>query len=90
MARSAEEYEKLIEKCIRYGDVQSLRDGLMMCKGLEKVDALLIEEKGIEGQVQERVVDQGNFDKAHALARRIRGAANALVKRGGGQEALEL
>ena len=90
MARSAEEYEKLIEKCIRYGDVQSLRDGLMMCKGLEKVDALLIEEKGIDGQVQERVVDQGNFDKAHALARRIRGAANALVKRGGGQEALEL
>lgn len=90
MARSAEEYEKLIEKCIRYGDVQSLRDGLMMCKGLEKVDALLIEEKGIEGQVQERVVDQENFDKAHALARRIRGAANALVKRGGGQEALEL
>jgi predicted phage terminase large subunit-like protein len=90
MARSAEEYEKLIEKCIGYGDVQSLRDGLMICKGLEKVDALLIEEKGIEGQVQERVVDQGNFDKAHALARRIRGAANALVKRGGGQEALEL
>lgn len=90
MARSAEEYEKLIEKCIGYGDVQSLRDGLMMCKGLEKVDALLIEEKGIDGQVQERVVDQGNFDKAHALARRIRGAANALVKRGGGQEALEL
>lgn len=90
MARSAEEYERLIEKCIGYGDVQSLRDGLMMCKGLEKVDALLIEEKGIKGQVQERVVDQGNFDKAHSIARRIRGAANALVKRGGGQEALEL
>ena len=90
MARTAEEYERLIEKCIGYGDVQSLRDGLMMCKGLEKVDSLTIEAKGIDGQVADVVPDSGNFDKAHALTRRIRGAANSLVKRGGRKEALDL
>lgn len=90
MARSAEEYEKLIEKCIGFGDIQSLRDGLMMCKGLEKVDSITVEEKGIEGQVADVVPDSNNFAKAHALARRIRGAANSLIKRGGGQEALDL
>ena len=90
MARSAEEYERLIEKCIGFGDIVSLRDGLMMCKGLEKVDSITVEEKGIEGQVADVVPDSGNFAKAHALARRIRGAANSLIKRGGGQEALDL
>lgn len=90
MARSAEEYERLIEKCIWFGDIVSLRDGLMMCKGLEKVDSITVEEKGIEGQVADVVPDSGNFAKAHALARRIRGAANSLIKRGGGQEALDL
>ena len=90
MARSAEEYERLIEKCIWFGDIVSLRDGLMMCKGLEKVDSITVEEKGIEGQVADVVPDSGNFVKAHALVRRIRGAANSLIKRGGGQEALDL
>ena len=90
MARSAEEYERLIEKCIGFGDIVSLRDGLMMCKGLEKVDSITVEEKGIEGQVADVVPDSDNFAKAHALARRIRGAANSLIKRGGGQEALDL
>ena len=92
MARSAKEYEKLIEKCIGYGDVQALRDGLMMCKGLEKVDSFLTQtdKRAVEGQFDERIMDSDNFNKAHALARRIRQRANALVRSGGGQDALDL
>lgn len=92
MARSAKEYEKLIEKCIGYGDVQALRDGLMMCKGLEKVDSFLAQtdKRAVEGQFDERIMDTNNFNKAHALARRIRQRANALVRSGGGKDALDL
>lgn len=92
MARSAKEYEKLIEKCIGYGDVQALRDGLMMCKGLEKVDSFLTQtdKRAVDGQFDERIMDTDNFNKAHALARRIRKRANALVRSGSGQDALDL
>lgn len=92
MARSAKEYEKLIEKCIGYGDLVSLRDGLMMCKALERADSYLVQsdKRAVEGQYDERIMDTDNFNKAHAIARKIRSCANSLVKRGGGQGALDL
>ena len=88
MAWTAEEYEVAIEKAIGMGDVRSLREGLTLCKALEKVDMMVI-GNGLDHK-NETVFDEGNFGRAHGLARQIRSTANALVRRGGGQEALDL
>lgn len=89
MGKSAEEYKRAIEKTIEKGDLVSLRDGLTLCKALEKVDMSLV-SSGIEGQYSDKVFDPVNFQEAHGLSRRIRAIANAQVRRGGGKDALEL
>ena len=85
---TAEKYEKAIGKAIGYGDLESLKDALRMCKALELVDAVSIMDG--TGKKDDVIHDDWNFKTAHALSRQIRSAANALVRRGGGPEALEL
>lgn len=84
---TAEEYVNAIEKAIGIGDIDSLRDALAMCRALERVDMVLVSD---QKRVEERVVDDGNFATAHALNKQIRAAANAKIRRGEGQEALNL
>ena len=84
---TAEEYEIAIEKALGVGDVPALRDALAMCKALERIDMVLVSD---QKKKEERVLDTGNFELAHALNKRIRAEANALVRRGGGKEALSL
>lgn len=84
---TAEEYEIAIEKALGIGDVPALRDALAMCKALERIDMVLVSD---QKKKEERVLDTGNFELAHALNKRIRAEANALVRRGGRKEALSL
>lgn len=89
MAKGAEEYKRAIEKAIEKGDLVSLRDGLTMCRALERVDMVMV-SSGIEGQFSDKVFDSVRFQEAHAFSRRIRAIANARVRSGGGQQALDL
>ncbi len=88
MARTAEDYERAIGKALNRGDLESLKDALRMCKALELIDAVSIMDG--TGKKDDVIHDDWNFQTAHALTRQIRSAANALVRRGGGAEALEL
>lgn len=93
MARTVEDYEYAIEKAIGFGDVESLRDGLKMCYALERLDSVSVRGGNADSVASsdgEEVFDDAHFHLAHGLARRIRAAANALVRRGGGGEALNL
>lgn len=84
---TAEEYRYAIGKAIGYGEIESLKDALSMCRGLEELDSVIVNDAlGNE----ERVYDDGNFQEAHAFSRQTRQCANALVRRGGGQDALDL
>ena len=66
---------------------EALKDGLELCKALEREDSYDIQHGFGEA---EPVYDAENFQKAHAIARKIRGAAGRLMKTGGGQEMLDL
>lgn len=93
MARAVEDYEYAIERAIGFGDVDSLRDGLKMCYALERLDAVSVRGGSADSVASsdcEEVFDDAHFHLSHGLARRIRAAANALVRRGGGGEALNL
>ena len=67
-------------------DPQALIDALELCKALEKLDCISVSGKGAD----EIVFDEENFQAAHALARKIRTAANQLQKAGGSQKMLDL
>lgn len=84
---TADGYEKAIEKALKCGDVDALKDALQMCRALEHCDKLTVMGKAYE---DEDVLDEKNFQTAHTLSRQIRAAANALVKRGEGKEALSV
>lgn len=89
MAKTAEEYCAAIERAIGAGDLASLKDGLILCRALERIDLMMVSAP--RGQaLDEAVYDEGNFGAAHAYGRQIRAAANALVRRGAGQDALDL
>ena len=61
---TAEQYEKAIEKAIKCGDVDALKDALQMCRALEHCDKLTVMGKAYE---DEDVLDEKNFQTAHAL-----------------------
>lgn len=66
---------------------EALKDGLELCKALEREDSYDIQHGFGEAEL---VYDAENFQKAHAIARKIRGAAGRLMKTGGGMEMLDL
>lgn len=94
MAKTGEEYRKGIEKTLWIGSVEALKDGLEMCRALERCDSILVDSRRERyqdaGADPTIVYDEDNFNDAHALGRQIRQKANALVKRGVGQDALDL
>ena len=80
------EYEKQIRKMIATKDPQALKDALSLCKALESMDSMeIIGPKG-----KERIFDDGNFQTAHALGRKVRTAANILQKETGNRDMLDL
>jgi len=86
-------YERLVNGMIEMGeagDLTPLADALEMCKAYEKEDASII--YGADGNTgnPDIIFDDENFAHAHALARRVRSAANKLVRDGYGQDALDL
>ena len=65
----------------------ALIDGLDLCKALEREDSYEVQHGPDRSEI---IYDDANFQAAHAIARKIRGAANRLAKSGGGQEMLDL
>lgn len=94
MARSAEEYKRGIGKTLEIGSVESLVDGLAMCRALERCDSVMVDGRRDRykdaGGDPTVIFDEANFNEAHSLGRQIRSRANTLVKMGEGQEALDL
>lgn len=85
--KTIDDYQFAIENAIGIGTVESLRDALRMCRSLEKHEMYTV-SGGRESD--HMVFDEGSFDLAHALNKQIRSAVNALVRRGGGADALKL
>lgn len=80
------DYEKVITAITERGDVRALQDGLALCKACEKENAVAV----MTGRDVETVHDPQMFDMAHSLARKVRVAANRLVRSGKGEKALEV
>ena len=87
------DYERLINGMVEMGergDVEPLRDALRLCRVLEREDSVSV--IGVDGNTgnSDVVFDEGNFALAHGLVRKVRSAANKLVRDGYGEEALGL
>ena len=79
--------EKTARSLAESDQPEALKDGLELCKALEREDSYDIQHGFGEAEL---VYDAENFQKAHAIARKIRGAAGRLMKTGGGMEMLDL
>ena len=87
------DYERLINGMAEMGergDIEPLRDALRLCRVLEREDSISV--IGVDGNTgnSDVVFDEGNFALAHGLVRKVRSAANKLVRDGYGEEALGL
>ena len=85
------DYEKLINGMVEMGergDIEPLRDALRLCRVLEREDSVSV--IGVDGNTgnSDVIFDEGNFALAHGLVRKVRSAANKLVRDGYGEEAL--
>ena len=63
-----------IEKLIGMDDPYALNDAFELCRELEIRESVLVDG--------ETVFDEGNFASAHALNKRVRASANAMMKDG--------
>ena len=87
------DYERLINGMVEMGergDIEPLRDALRLCRVLEREDSVSV--IGVDGNTgnSDVIFDEGNFALAHGLVRKVRSAANKLVRDGYGEEALGL
>lgn len=86
------DYGKQIEKAILYGeggDIDALVDAFEMIRKLEREDLITVLGRG--GEDDTLIYDEGNFNSAHSLVKRVRVAAAQFVRDGtGGAEMLEL
>lgn len=87
------DYERLINGMVEMGergDIEPLRDALRLCRVLEREDSVSV--IGVDGNTgnSDVIFDEGNFALAHGLVRKVRSAANKLVRDGYGTEALDL
>lgn len=85
------DYERLINGMVEMGergDIEPLRDALRLCRVLEREDSISV--IGVDGNTgnSDVIFDEGNFALAHGLVRKVRSAANKLVRDGYGEEAL--
>ena len=87
------DYERLINGMVEMGergDLEPLRDALALCRTYEREDSISV--IGVDGNTgnSDVIFDEGNFAHAHGLVRKVRAAANKLVRDGYGTEALDL
>ena len=87
------DYERLINGMVEMGergDLEPLRDALSLCRTYEREDSISV--IGVDGNTgnSDVIFDEGNFAHAHGLVRKVRAAANKLVRDGYGAEALDL
>ena len=87
------DYERLINGMVEMGergDIEPLRDAVQLCRVLEREDSISV--IGVDGNTgnSDVIFDEGNFALAHGLIRKVRAAANKLVRDGYGTEALDL
>jgi predicted phage terminase large subunit-like protein len=75
------DYGKLIEAAVARDTPESLRDALDIVRELEEVGAVHVEGRG-KRDYGTTVYDKENFERAHEYNRRIRAAANAMVRDG--------
>lgn len=87
---TVKEQKKLIDRLIEQGQPEMLIDALSLCKILERDSMTTVSGTKAQKYKEIKMYDQGNFDAAHAAARRIRAKANQLAKAGYGQDMLDL
>lgn len=87
---TVKEQKKLIDRLIEQGQPEMLIDALSLCKILERDSMTTVSGTKAQKYKKIKMYDQGNFDAAHAAARRIRAKANQLAKAGYGQDMLDL
>ena len=79
--------EKMARMLAESDQPEELKDALELCRALEREDSYEVQHAMGETEL---IYDDANFQTAHAIARKIRGAAGRLAKSGGGQEMLDL
>lgn len=87
---TVKEQKKLIDRLIEQGQPEMLIDALSLCKILERDSMTTVSGTKAQKYKEIKMYDQGNFDAAHAAARRIRAKANQLAKAGYGQDMIDL
>lgn len=88
---TSEDFERLIPRAIEVGTIESLNDALKLCKAYEKADMTTVfDGEDAETTEQTDILDQGNFDRAHAFGRQVRAKASTMTKQGYGRDALNL
>ena len=75
------DYVKLIPKLIASNDPYALSDAFDLCRELEVDGAVNVEGRG-KRDYGTMVYDQDNFDSAHEFNKKIRQAANAMLRDG--------
>ena len=75
------DYVKLIPKLIARNDPYALSDAFDLCRELEVDGAVNVEGRG-KRDYGTMVYDQDNFDSAHEFNKKIRQAANAMLRDG--------
>lgn len=84
---SMNKIEKMARMLAESDQPEELKDALELCRALEREDSYEVQHAMGETEL---IYDDANFQTAHAIARKIRGAAGRLAKSGGGQEMLDL
>ena len=75
------DYANLIQRAIARDDPCSLSDAFDLCRELESVDCIRVEGRGSRDRGT-TVYDDKNFSLAHDFNKKVRAAANQMVKDG--------
>lgn len=75
------DYVNLIQNLIARDEPYALQDAFDLCRELEVLDSAKLESRG-RREKSEILYDQGNFDLAHDLNRKVRQSANAMLRDG--------
>lgn len=77
---TVKEQKKLIDRLIEQGQPEMLIDALSLCKILERDSMTTVSGTKAQKYKEIKMYDQGNFDAAHAAARRIRAKSKSACK----------
>lgn len=75
------DFGPLIQKLIDRGDPYALSDAFDLCRELELLDSVKVEGRGVR-DYGTTIYDEDNFSRAHDFNKKIRMAANAMIRDG--------